>query len=199
MLIVVGGHSRNIGKTSVVCNIIRELADWDWTALKVTQYGHGVCSHAGQACECADPAHPVAISEQGGSGNHSDTERFLRAGAHRSFWARTRAGELAEAMPRIRRILAESGNVIMESNSILQFLQPNAYLMVTDASVQDFKDSSRRYLDRADALIVTSDAPLKWRGVGARLYAKKPLFRAPGPSYQSPELIAFLRGREPIT
>ena len=44
MLVVVGGHSRNIGKTSVVAGIIRKLRGRQWTAVKITQYGHGVCS-----------------------------------------------------------------------------------------------------------------------------------------------------------
>ena len=34
MLVVVGGHSRNIGKTSVVAGIIRKLHHWKWTAVK---------------------------------------------------------------------------------------------------------------------------------------------------------------------
>ena len=32
MLVVVGGHSRNIGKTSVVAGLIRKLRDRRWTA-----------------------------------------------------------------------------------------------------------------------------------------------------------------------
>ena len=57
MLVVVGGHSRNIGKTSVVAGLIRKLRDRRWTAVKITQYGHGVCaSHIGAvACGC-EPA-----------------------------------------------------------------------------------------------------------------------------------------------
>ena len=44
MLVVVGGHSRNIGKTSVVAGLIRRLKHLNWTALKITQYGNGVCA-----------------------------------------------------------------------------------------------------------------------------------------------------------
>ena len=44
MLVVVGGHSRNIGKTSVVAGLIRKLRDRKWTALKITQYGNGESS-----------------------------------------------------------------------------------------------------------------------------------------------------------
>ena len=47
MVVVIGGHTRNIGKTSVVCGVIRALPNWNWTAIKIKQYGHGKCSRDG--------------------------------------------------------------------------------------------------------------------------------------------------------
>ena len=86
MLLVVGGHSRNIGKTSVVEGLIRRFRQKKWTALKITQYGHGVCSHAGEACGCeTEPEHPFALSEEYVAGP-TDSGRFLAAGAERSLW-----------------------------------------------------------------------------------------------------------------
>src|SRR6266568_4565110 len=38
-VVVVGGHSRNIGKTSVMVSLIRGLESLAWTAVKITQYG----------------------------------------------------------------------------------------------------------------------------------------------------------------
>ena len=52
-LIVVGGHSRSVGKTSVVAGIIAALPEMHWTAAKITQYGHGICSANGRTCDCA--------------------------------------------------------------------------------------------------------------------------------------------------
>lgn len=193
MLVVVGGHSRNIGKTSVVCGIIRALPDWNWTALKITQYGHGICSRAGEACECADPAHPVAVSEEDGSAPATDSGRFLAAGARRAYWVRTQIGGLVDAMPRVRRIIAESQaqseNAIIESNSILRFLKPDFCAMVVDGAVPDFKATSLRFLDRADALVLTSDAPLLWPEVPASRLRELARFYAPAPGYASAELI----------
>src|SRR5580692_4494300 len=40
MVMVVGGHSRNVGKTSVICGIIRALPTWNWTAIKITPHEH---------------------------------------------------------------------------------------------------------------------------------------------------------------
>ena len=194
MLVVVGGHSRNIGKTSVVCGIVRGLAERRWTAVKITQFGHQVCSVAGEACECADPKHPIAVSEERGLAPETDSGRFLAAGAARAFWVRTPAGRLAEALPSLRRILGAAENVIIESNSALQFLRPDRYLMVVDGAVADFKASSLRFLDRADALVATSGAELAWAGVPASLVAGKRVYRADAPLYESAELCASLIG-----
>jgi hypothetical protein len=192
MLVVVGGHSRNVGKTSVVCGIIRGLPELNWTAIKITQYGHGVCSHEGEPCECADLVHPVAISEERHA-SVTDSGRFLAAGARQAFWVRTPSGGLGEAMPRLRRLLNRAEHAIVESNSLLQFMKPGICLMVVDGAVADFKPTSRRFLDRADALVVTSDAPPAWPEIPASLYRSKARFFAPPPHYENAVLLETIK------
>lgn len=195
MVVVIGGHTRNIGKTSVVCAVIRALPDWNWTAIKIKQYGHGICSRYRGPCDCPDPKHPVTVSEENGASPSSDSGRFLAAGAARAFWIRTLAEELNEAMPEIHRIIAASGNTIIESNTILQFLRPDLYAMVLNGSIPDFKASSLRLLDRANAFVATSDAPLAWPEVPPALLQHKPKFIAPPPSYESAEFIDSIRSK----
>ena len=49
-----------------------------------------------------------------------------------SFWVRNAArGQLAEAMPRLRALIADAGNIIIESNSVLRFLRPDIFITVT--------------------------------------------------------------------
>lgn len=192
MVVVVGGHSRSVGKTSVICGLIRALPELDWSAVKITQYGHGVCSQDGKPCECADPLHPVMMSTEAGAKPESDSGRFLASGARRAFWLRTAAGDLAEAMPRLRALLNEGGNFILESNSVIQLLRPDFYVLVVDGSKPDFKASCRRVIDRADMIADTSGAPWRWEGVPAALLEKRPRCFAPEPDYFSPELAAAI-------
>jgi hypothetical protein len=194
MVVVIAGHTKNIGKTSVVCGVIRALPDWNWTAIKIKQYGHGVCSRGGGLCECSDPEHPIAFYEETGSFPSSDSGRFLAAGAARALWIRTLADELNEAMPEIHSIIAASRNTIIESNSILQFLKPDLCAMVLDGSIPDFKATSLRFLDRANALVLTSEAPLAWPEVPPALLQFQPKFTALPPTYQSAEFIDSIRG-----
>jgi len=195
MLVVVGGHSRNIGKTSVAAGLIRSLRDLHWTAVKITQYGHGVCSHEGEACGCeTELDHPFALTEEYAPGN-ADSERFLAAGAERSFWLRTRTGELSRASAVIHKLLAQNRNVIIESNSVVELVEPDLFLMVLDFACSDFKPSSRRMLPRADALLVARhgfDEPC-WPDVDHSLWEGKTRFCIEPPDYVTPAVAAFVR------
>jgi molybdopterin-guanine dinucleotide biosynthesis protein len=192
--IVIGGHTRNIGKTSVVCALISALPERHWTALKITQFGHGVCSANGEPCDCEMADHTIAISEERRADTGTDSSRYLAAGAIRSLWVRTRVGQLAEAMPRIRAEIARAENVIVESNSILRFLRPDFSASVVDPEIADFKPSALRYLDRVDAILVaggTLDKP-EWKDVSLSLIESIPRFHIAPPNYGSIEFSAFV-------
>jgi hypothetical protein len=198
-LVVIGGHSRSVGKTSVVAGLIAALPEFHWTALKITQFGHGICSADGKPCDCATTDdHFKAISDERDLSGDSDTSRFLVAGAARSIWVRTRQGMLSEAMPDIRRRIAAAENVIMESNSIMGFMKPDLYLTVLDAEQEDFKVSANEFLDRADAVILhqhqTGAAP-QWNSVSMDRVAGKPRFLIQPPPYVTPEIVEFVRNR----
>jgi hypothetical protein len=194
-IIVIGGHSRSVGKTSVVAGLIAALPEFRWTALKITQYGHGICSADGQACDCATGDHSWAITEEKNRAGDSDTSRFLAAGAARVWWVRTEQGRLAEAMPVVREKMVQAENVILESNSILKFVRPDVYLTVLDPSTADFKVSAREFLDRATAVILheADDGSPAWKDVSLKPVVDKPIFRITPPPYVTPEIVAFVR------
>ena len=195
-VIIIGGHSRSVGKTSVVAGLISALPDFHWTALKITQYGHGICSANGKACDCATANHAWAVSEEKNRDGESDTSRFLVAGAAHAWWVRTEQGRLAEAMPRVCQILAGTQNAIIESNSILRFLKPDLYLTVLDPATADFKASAQTFLDRADAVLLHGDEPSAkpaWERVSLKPVITRPIFPLRPPHYVTPEVVQFVR------
>ena len=194
--IVVGGHSRSVGKTSVVAGIIAALPAQQWTAVKITQFGHGICSVNGKSCGCAVEEHTIAISEERDRSGQSDTSRFLVAGATRALWVRTKQGHLKEAMPALRQRLAGAANVIIESNSVMKFLRPDIYLSVLAYATADFKASAREFLDLADALLINRSAGSPaWENISLKPAPDKPAFSFSPPQYVTPELIAWLKHR----
>ena len=187
-VIVIGGHTRSIGKTQLVCEVIAAFPSVNWIAGKITQYGHGVCAQNGENCDCAPTEHVCALDWEIHDDSGTDSSRFLAAGARRSFWLRTKQGFLAEGLPLLRSAVkqaetasyGESPTLILESNSLLQFLKPSLYLAVVDPSKRDFKNSARSVLDRADALVLrglqaafSASAPA-WTQVPSRLLREKP-------------------------
>lgn len=187
-LMVVGGHTRSIGKTQLVCDIIAAFPQANWIAGKITQYGHGVCAQNGTDCDCAPDEHICAMEWETGPDSGTDSSRFLAAGAKRSFWLRTKQGFLAEGLPLLRSALAETSReaseepvpVIIESNSLMQFLKPSLYLAVVDPAREDFKESARAALGRADALVLrgeinaTISETVAWTKLPAKLLREKP-------------------------
>jgi molybdopterin-guanine dinucleotide biosynthesis protein len=187
-LIVVGGHTRSIGKTQLMCDVISALPEANWLAGKITQYGHGVCATNGHDCDCAPTEHIVALDWEANGHSGTDSARFLQAGAARSFWLRTKQGYLAEGMPPLREVLASTKqsseaagiNVIVESNSLMQFVKPSLYVTVLDGARDDFKDSARQMLDRADVFVFrrglddSEVARPSWMQLPAQLLRQKP-------------------------
>ncbi len=195
--IVVGGHTRNIGKTTVVSGLIREFEPLGWTAVKITQYGHGICSLDGEPCGCAPREHAFVLTEESDGAGRSDTSRLLAAGARRSLWLRVREGQLDRALPLLQKALAHDEWVIYESNSIMEFIQPDLYLAVVDSTRADFKNSSRRFLDRVDAFVAARRRAngSAWPDGGAGPRADVPRFFLSRGGALPPDFCQFVRSR----
>ena len=104
-------------------------------------------------------------------------------------------GELARAKSTIEKIVASGANVIVESNSVLELLNPDVFLMVMDFSCQDFKPSSLRFMDRADAFVVIDrgiNVPL-WEDVARGVWDQKPQFLVKPPAYVTAAVCDFVR------
>jgi hypothetical protein len=174
-LVVVGGQMRGVGKTSVVCSLIAATPEREWTAIKVSAHGHSV---------------EVEVREETSPGSGKDSARYLAAGAMRSFYISVPEGGLAMAMSRLKEILAEARNAVVESTSVLEYLRPELALAVVDPAAAEMKKSLQRWSERFDAVITPASAPL--HGALKELTAK-PRFVVRPPEYGSEELNAFVR------
>src|SRR5260221_5277559 len=190
-LIVIGGHTRSIGKTQLVCDLIAALPGANFIAGKITQYGHGVCAQNGEHCGCAPDEHICAFSWEESTTSGTDSARFLSAGAQRAFWLRAKQGCLAEGLAVLRESLNSLGKAsaqgplsfIVESNSLLQFLKPSLYLTVLDPRREDFKPTAKAALDRADAFVLRHEvvAAAAWApGFAGTLQPRPPVLQKEG-------------------
>lgn len=174
MILVVGGQSRKVGKTSVVAGIIRTLVWAEWTAVKVTHHH----AHKGWALE-------RELSTSGDSG------RYLAAGARESWFLRSSPDCLPQAVPGLRDVLSASRNTVIESTSLLDHLTPDLYLLVLDPANTDVKESTQRHFARADAYVVVETEA----GGAYQAISHRPCFPVKRPSFESEALTQFVAGR----
>ncbi len=185
--LIVGGHSRKVGKTSVAAGLIAAFPHCPWTAIKISHW-HGDYS----ASDIYD------IYEERDRTGDSDTSRFLAAGASRSLWVRVRKNGLETAVKKLRPALESSPFLIIESNSILQYIQPDIYVLVLKYDVEEFKDSARNTLGRAHAIVAVnyrSATPPPWKGVPPEALTGIPLFPTEDPARIPAGLLDLVRSR----
>lgn len=130
MIVVVGGQCRNVGKTTVICEVIRRFQPLGWTAVKISRHSHR--------------QHRIESPK-------NDTARFLAAGAIEA--RLLRGPTAAETLEFLAPLVESGGPVIIESNSVLETVQPDFYALVVDARQEDVKDSARRFAGAADAVV----------------------------------------------
>lgn len=176
-IVVIGGQAKDIGKTGVICGLIAAMPERRWTAIKISRHGHG-----------------AEVLEERDAATGTDSSRYLAAGAARAFWISADENQLAGAMPRIRAAMMGAKNVILESNSVLELLRPDLYAVVLDPAVEDFKVSARRYLERADAILVRggTGARPSWSSELLPALEHIPAFRIDAPSFSSVEFTSFV-------
>ena len=186
-MLVVGGHSRKVGKTSIAAGIIEAFPEYSWTAAKISSHWH-MDYPAGEIC---------VIHEEIDRKGESDSSRYLAAGASRSFWIRVKKEQAENAVRQILPILQFSPFVIVESNCILQYIQPDLYIMVLRSDVEDFKESARATIGKASAVVLVNchSSPPAWESLVRKKTAGMPTFTTPDPAILPPGLIDLVRSK----
>jgi hypothetical protein len=180
-IVVVGGNSRGVGKTALVCGLIAALPEFRWTAVKIATHDHG---------------HPEPIWEETEPGQGTGTARYLAAGAERALLATPplRDRSPVRAFPPLLSALwpklGLDANVLFESNRIVQYVKPDLCLIVHGGLDHGSRKASFSLAARhADAMVARADADRMLQG-GEEA---KPIFHLAALERISPEMQAWLR------
>jgi hypothetical protein len=190
--IVVGGHSRKVGKTSVVAGLIAAFSQYPWTAAKISTH-----RHMNSLDSNVDANEDFLIQEESDRIGDTDTSRYIAAGAVRSLWIRINERRFEAGMQRLLPILRSNPYLIVESNSILRFIQPDLTIMVLRPNVEEFKESAREMLSRADAVVAVDYHPssLLLQTLSHEALARIPFFATPDVQIIPKGLVDFVRAR----
>ena len=176
-IVAVSGFSSNVGKTTLVCDLLKALPEWE--AIKLSRGHYRSCGKDPEACCVSDLLREEAVVRSGRAENYAvgkDTGRFWEAGATNVHWVIVDDHQVEqgvnEALSRV-----ESRGVIIEGNSFLEYIDPDFAIMCARAEGGIIKSSARATISKCNALFLSSlinghDDP---RRQFAEWYAKMPV------------------------
>jgi hypothetical protein len=153
-LLMIGGASRNVGKTTLTCNIIRHFSkSHAIVGLKIkTIYEGDQFFHGKDRNPLKENYRLIEEFEINGD---EDTSKMLKAGAKRAFKLKVNNLNLHEAFIYFLEHIDKNSLIICESNSLRKVVIPDIFLMIKHIEDKNMKPSAIELEEFADKNIFT--------------------------------------------
>jgi molybdopterin-guanine dinucleotide biosynthesis protein len=155
-VVAVSGFSSNVGKTTLVCELLRLLPGWE--AIKLTRGHYRSCGRDPAGCCVSDLLRDEPVVRSGREANYQsgkDTGRFWDAGAANVHWVIVKDGQVAQGIAEaLNRV--EADGVIVEGNSFLEYVSADLAVMCARSEGGKLKPSARKALARSNLLYLSS-------------------------------------------
>lgn len=155
--VAVGGFSSNVGKTTLVCDLLRELSGWE--AIKVTRGHYRSCGKDPHACCVSHLLGDEPLIRSGREETYApgkDTGRYWDAGASNVHWLIATKEQVEQGIHQALERVSAPG-VIIEGNSFLKFIEVDFAIMVSRADGGKIKPSARRALKACSAIYLSDE------------------------------------------
>jgi hypothetical protein len=128
-LIIIGGSSRNVGKTTLALKLIEKYAASERiTGLKVTSIRPGEETHHGS--HGYFDLQNFRIIEETTNSSSKDTARMLSAGADKVYYIETPDSKITEAMEMFLATKNTGGPIVCESRSLRTAVIPGLFVLL---------------------------------------------------------------------
>ncbi len=155
-VVAVSGFSSNVGKTTLVCDLLQQLPGWE--AIKLTRGHYRSCGRDPVGCCVSDLIRDEPVVRSGRASNYEtgkDTGRFWDAGAANVHWVIVKDDQvergIQEALTRVK-----ADGVVIEGNSFLEYVAADLVIMCARADGGKVKPSARAALLKSDVLYLSS-------------------------------------------
>src|SRR4030095_9486957 len=155
-IVAVSGFSSNVGKTTLVCELLKRLDVWE--AIKLSRGHYRSCGKDPTACCVSDLIGEEPVVRSGREANYEtrkDTGRFWDAGATNVHWVIVNDEQVEQGIQAaIARVCAPG--VIIEGNSFLEYVEADLAIMCARSEGGKVKPSARDALRKSDVLYLSS-------------------------------------------
>ncbi|RLD71143.1 MAG: hypothetical protein DRJ10_19690, partial [Bacteroidetes bacterium] len=153
-ILLIGGATRNVGKTSFSCAIIENLSKINSIiGLKIKTLYEGDMFFHGKDRNPLKGNYRI-IEEFDNSGDE-DTMRMLKAGAKQVFRIKVKSEFIKDAFNELFQQIPENSFILCESNSLRKVLKPALFLMIKHKNSNKIKPSAKKMEPLADKIIFT--------------------------------------------
>jgi molybdopterin-guanine dinucleotide biosynthesis protein len=155
-IVAVSGFSSNVGKTTLVCELLNQLHGWE--AIKLSRGHYRSCGKDPLACCVSDLIGDEPVVRSGREANYErgkDTGRFWDAGATNVHWVIVNDEQVEQGIKEVIARVSAPG-VIIEGNSFLEYVDADLAIMCARSEGGKVKASARDALQKSDVLYVSS-------------------------------------------
>ncbi|MCF8373668.1 MAG: hypothetical protein K9H64_18755 [Bacteroidales bacterium] len=141
-ILLIGGTGRNVGKTTLVCDIINHFSrEHKIVGLKITNHFH------------SDQSNSFNLFEEINPEGTKDSSRMLKAGASKVFYIESEAENLASVFDDFSEEIEPGQIIVCESNGLSELVKPGVYLLVDRDENIEKKPSVQKALQKVDAVV----------------------------------------------
>jgi molybdopterin-guanine dinucleotide biosynthesis protein A len=155
-MILIGSMGRNSGKTTMALELIRLWKDhFPITAVKITSVNkeNKHCPRNINCGGCRDFSGESLLEEIKEPFGDKDTDKFIRAGAHKVFWLRSTRIALQKAFAAFSTKVPEDSLIICESNCLARAFRPACFIMLSHSKDHPGKPSAQGLIEKADIVL----------------------------------------------
>ena len=155
IIIGIGGFSSNVGKTTLLCELLKEFPGWE--AIKTTRGHYRSCGKDPKACCVSHLLSEQPLVRSGRKETYElgkDTGRYWDAGASNVHWLIATDNQVEEGI-KLALAKVKAPGVFVEGNSFTEFVNADHFIMVRQAGNSKIKSSARRMIGKATAIYVS--------------------------------------------
>ena len=149
-LLLISGSGRNSGKTTLVCEIIKNISSTKAVyALKISPHFHKLSEKQ----ELLDQQKGFKIFREKDQCSNKDSSRMLRAGAADALYIQCDDLHVAAAFQNVWQLIPKNAPVVCESGSLVKYFKPGLFLLVHHVKNEEIKNAFLRNKQLADHVI----------------------------------------------
>jgi hypothetical protein len=127
-LLLIAGTNRNVGKTTLSCKIINELAKTQAViAIKVTPHFHSQCN----SCQMLYTENNLQITEELSIHTLKDSSKMKAAGAKHVYYVQGNDKKMPVVLEFLQKLIPNNLPIVCESAALRNFVEPGKFILLS--------------------------------------------------------------------